>query len=164
MPLLAAAQGADDEAARQAEAIESLRPVIDTSQISERSLDDTTIMDVASDAGDDELVTGDDGAEAANEVDDIDPAVPSAVLSEDITRGESGGAVMDRMELGRTEITGNQELPKVLYIVPWQKADAGELDGRPINTLLDEVLAPVDREEFVRSVDYFDELNGVVEE
>jgi len=67
---------------------------------------------------------------------------------------------MDEMTLGRTEITGNQELPKVLYIVPWQKAQPGELTGRPVNTLLDEVLAPLDREEFTRQVDYYGELYG----
>ena len=93
-------------------------------------------------------------------VDDIDPAVPSAVLAEDVTRSSAGSGVMDRLELGRTEITGNQELPKVLYIVPWQKADPGELMGKPVNTLLDEVLAPIDREEFLRSVDYYEELHG----
>jgi hypothetical protein len=68
--------------------------------------------------------------------------------------------VMDEMTLGRTEITGNQELPKVLYIVPWQKSDPGDLMGRPVNTLLDEVLAPIDREEFLRQVNYYDDLNG----
>ncbi len=95
-----------------------------------------------------------------DEIDDIDPAVPSAVLAEDVTRSSAGSGVMDRLELGRTEITGNQELPKVLYIVPWQKADPGELMGKPVNTLLDEVLAPIDREEFLRSVDYYEELHG----
>ncbi|MDX1516666.1 MAG: hypothetical protein R3288_07495 [Woeseiaceae bacterium] len=96
------------------------------------------------------------GADA--ERDAIDPAVPTAVLAAEVTRSSSGGQVMDRMELGRTEITGNQELPKVLYIVPWKKADPGDLMGRPVNTLIDEVLAPVDREEFVRSVDFYDDL------
>ena len=90
----------------------------------------------------------------------IDPAVPTAVLARDTTRTQIGNQVMDRMELGRTEITGNQELPKVMYIVPWQKANPGDLLGRPVNTLLDEVLAPVDREEFVREVDYYGDLYG----
>jgi hypothetical protein len=67
---------------------------------------------------------------------------------------------MDRMELGRTEITGNQELPKVLYIVPWQKSGPGDLMGRPVNSLLDEVLAPLDRDEFTRRVDYYGDLYG----
>lgn len=89
----------------------------------------------------------------------LEPAVPSPVLAQDVRRRDAGaGHVMDEMDLGRTEITGNQELPKVLYIVPWKKADPGDLMGRPVNTLLDEVLAPLDREEFIRQVDYYDDL------
>src|SRR6185369_13638002 len=54
----------------------------------------------------------------------------------------------DRLDLDTTTVTGNRELPKVLYIVPWKKADVGNLPGQPFNTLLDEALAPVDREVF----------------
>ncbi|MEM7432429.1 MAG: hypothetical protein AAF351_10920 [Pseudomonadota bacterium] len=91
---------------------------------------------------------------------DTSPTEPVAQIAADVERDETGPAVMDRLELGRTEITGNSELPKVLYIVPWQKSDPGDLMGKPVNTLLDEVLAPVDREEFVRQVDYYDDLYG----
>ena len=100
----------------------------------------------------------------AEERDALEPGVPSAVLAGEIRRKSSGGTVMDEMDLGRTEITGNQELPKVLYIVPWKKSQPGDLMGRPVNTLLDEVLAPLDREEFIRRVDYYDDLYGVEEE
>ena len=104
--------------------------------------------------------------------DDLMPAVDTSAVAEqeedreaqDITRTTAGNRVMDTIELGRTEITGNQELPKVLYIVPWQKSDPGDLMGKPVNTLLDEVLAPIDREEFIRRVDYYDDLNGETEE
>jgi hypothetical protein len=68
--------------------------------------------------------------------------------------------VMDALDLGTTSITGNAELPKVLYIVPWKKSDLGDLVGRPVNTLLDEVLAPVDREVFERHLSYYETLHG----
>jgi len=68
--------------------------------------------------------------------------------------------VMDSLDLGTTSITGNAELPKVLYIVPWKKSDLGDLVGRPVNTLLDEVLAPVDPAVFERHLSYYDSLNG----
>jgi hypothetical protein len=85
-------------------------------------------------------------------------AAPTAVLAQDVRRRQVNNGVMDEIDLGRTEITGNQELPKVLYIVPWKKSDPGNLKARPVNSLLDEVLAPIDRSEFIRQVDYYDEL------
>jgi hypothetical protein len=66
---------------------------------------------------------------------------------------------VDKLELGSTVITGNAELPKVLYIVPWQSAGPGNLDGRAMNSLLDQVLAPVDRDVFLRHVDYYGQLS-----
>jgi hypothetical protein len=66
--------------------------------------------------------------------------------------------VMDTLDLGTTSITGNQELPKVLYIVPWKKSDLGDLIGRPVNTLLDEVLTPIDPDVFERYLKYYDSL------
>ncbi len=106
----------------------------------------------------------DTSAESADEAEEIEPAVSSAALATDVTRDERSGYVMDSIDLGRTEITGNAELPTVLYIVPWQKSEPGDMQGKPVNTLLDEVLAPLDREEFVRQVNYYDDLNGVSEE
>ena len=43
----------------------------------------------------------------------------------------------DRANIDRTQIIGNRELPKVLYIVPWKKPVAGDLSGRPIDSVLD---------------------------
>jgi hypothetical protein len=66
----------------------------------------------------------------------------------------------DRLVLDATVVTGNRELPKVMYIVPWKKADLGTLPGQPFNTLLDETLAPVDREVFRREVQYYEVISG----
>jgi hypothetical protein len=60
----------------------------------------------------------------------------------------------DRADLERSQIIGNRELPKVLYIVPWKKPVPGELVGRPLDSLLDEALAPLDRDVFRRQVRY----------
>lgn len=120
------------------------------------------------------LATSGAFAQGADEEDELLPAVDTTAMveeqerereqekaaEEDITRTTSGNRVMDSMELSRTEVHGNQELPKVLYIVPWQKSDPGDLMGRPVNTLLDEVLAPLDRDEFRRQVEYFNDLEG----
>lgn len=67
---------------------------------------------------------------------------------------------MDHLELDPTAITGNRELPKVMVIVPWKRADLGDLTGRPANSLLNEVLSPVDREVFRRELRYFEALDA----
>jgi hypothetical protein len=64
----------------------------------------------------------------------------------------------DRIELDATDITGNRELPKVLYIVPWKRSDLGDVVGKPVNSLLDEVLQPLDRDVFRRENRYYDAL------
>ena len=71
--------------------------------------------------------------------------------------GARSGA-KDRLDLDSSQITGNRELPKVLYIVPWRSAELGDLVGRPVNSLLDEVLEPVDRDVFRRQNRYFEAL------
>jgi hypothetical protein len=60
----------------------------------------------------------------------------------------------DRATIDRAQIIGNRELPKVLYIVPWKKPVAGDLSGPPAESVLDEALAPVDRDVFRRQVRY----------
>ena len=64
----------------------------------------------------------------------------------------------DRLELDTTDITGNRELPKVLYIVPWKRSDLGDVVGKPVNSLLDEVLQPLDRDVFRRENRYYDAM------
>ena len=61
---------------------------------------------------------------------------------------------MDRVELDASRITGNRELPRVMYVVPWRQPGAGEVDGRPVNSLLYELSAPVDREVARRELRY----------
>ena len=85
-------------------------------------------------------------------------ATPGETPKPDTTRGTF--KTMDRIELESSAVTGNRELPKVLYIVPWKKSDMGDLIGRPANSLIDEVLAPVDRDVFKRQIEYYATLNA----
>ncbi|NQD38337.1 hypothetical protein HPT27_15020 [Permianibacter sp. IMCC34836] len=61
----------------------------------------------------------------------------------------------DRSALGMS-VTGTQEAPKVLYIVPWKTLDA--VPAEPyVSGLMDEVFSPVDPVVFERGVQQFEQ-------
>jgi hypothetical protein len=70
--------------------------------------------------------------------------------------GKSAGV----LALGATDITGNKELPKVMVIVPWKDSMGAGGVIKPTDSLLDEVLEPVDRGVFQRRIRYYGELNA----
>ena len=74
--------------------------------------------------------------------------------------GQKPPGRVDRLQLNTATVTGDREQPKVMYIVPWKSSDIGDLSGKPMNSLLDEALAPVDRDEFKREVVYFDAVKA----
>ena len=61
----------------------------------------------------------------------------------------------DKLEMEGISIVGNSELPKSLYIVPWQSPDKRASAGKPVNSLINEILAPVERGAFQRKLKYF---------
>ena len=54
----------------------------------------------------------------------------------------------------RSTVKGNQEQPKVLYIVPWQQPGGPENLYQPLESLVNDVFNPVERVEFVRELRY----------
>lgn len=62
----------------------------------------------------------------------------------------------EKMELEGMSIVGNSELPKALFIVPWKEAESALAPERPVNSLVDEALQPVDPDVFRRKLHYFD--------
>ena len=60
----------------------------------------------------------------------------------------------------RSSITGNQEQPKVLYIVPWRQAQSPELVYQPLQSLVEGVYEEVDREEFLRELRYRQQIEA----
>ena len=73
---------------------------------------------------------------------------PAAGTQQPVARapkaGQKGPGGVDRLELNTATVTGDREQPKVMYIVPWKSSDIGDLSGKPMNSLLDEALAPVE--------------------
>lgn len=64
------------------------------------------------------------------------------------------------LALGATDITGNKELPKVMVIVPWKDSPGAGGVVKPTDSLLDEVLQPVDRGVFQRQIRYYGQLEA----
>ena len=79
----------------------------------------------------------------------------TAAAATDGSGKPKGPGGTDRLDLGTATVTGDREQPKVMYIVPWKRSDIGDLAGKPMNSLVDEILSPVDREVFKREVVYY---------
>ena len=82
------------------------------------------------------------------------------ILSLCLTILSSALYAAERLDMEGTKIRGNQELPKVLYIVPWHDAEIPDLSQPPLQSLIDESLLPVDREVFQRNIRYYDALSA----
>ena len=82
-------------------------------------------------------------------------AAPAARAASEAKPGQKSAPKIDRLDLGIATVTGDREQPKVMYIVPWKRSDIGDLAGKPMNSLVDEILAPVDRDVFKREVLYY---------
>lgn len=58
-------------------------------------------------------------------------------------------------ELSGISIIGNKEAPKSLYIVPWKNSEVG-VRSSLTSGLLDESMRPVDKEVFMRQLDFYE--------
>jgi hypothetical protein len=71
-----------------------------------------------------------------------------------VVAGNGGVTAQDSLELEGTEITGNKELPMVLYIVPWKSAERFDIQSPPISSVMDMPLKPIERPSFQRTINY----------
>ena len=62
-------------------------------------------------------------------------------------------------ELSGISIIGNKEAPKSLYIVPWQNSEVGVATSLS-SGLLDDSMRPVDKEVFLRELDFYELSHG----
>ncbi len=70
----------------------------------------------------------------------------------------NGAIAQQRLEMEGTSITGNKELPKVLYIVPWKSTETVNFPSPPVESIMDQALKPLDRNAFRRQIRYHDAI------
>jgi hypothetical protein len=70
---------------------------------------------------------------------------------------DAATATEDKLVSGMS-IVGNDEAPKSLVIVPWKSSDLGETIE--VSKRMDDGRGPVDREVFVRALDYYEIRRG----
>jgi hypothetical protein len=83
-------------------------------------------------------------------------ALPAVLAAAVLAAGPA--AAQDRADIDRTQIIGNRELPKVLYIVPWKKPPPGQPIARPERSVIDDALLPIERAVLQRQIGYHRQL------
>ena len=54
----------------------------------------------------------------------------------------------------RSTVTGSQDQPKVMYLLPWQQPGDANFDNRMRGSFAQEMFQPIDRDEFVRGLEF----------
>lgn len=79
-----------------------------------------------------------------------------------VVNAEEGKVDTEVKELSGISIIGNKEAPKSLYIVPWQNSEVGVATS--LNSgLLDNSMRPVDKEVFLRELDFYELSHGRID-
>lgn len=76
---------------------------------------------------------------------------PAATAAESEPQADTKDGVKT---LNGISILGNQEAPKSLVIVPWKSSEIGDMPG--LSRLLDDSVQPIDKEVFMRELDYYE--------
>jgi hypothetical protein len=63
----------------------------------------------------------------------------------------------------QTTVTGNQEQPRVMYILPWQSPLSPDLEMEMLSSQEDAVFGHVERDEMQRSLEAAGELDSAEE-
>ena len=80
-------------------------------------------------------------------------AVEETEVSENVVAEKSGPRKMSGMS-----VLGNEEAPKSLVIVPWKSSELG--DDISLSDTLDDRARPVDKEVFMRELNFYEIRSG----
>ena len=82
------------------------------------------------------------------------PAAEKPAAQQPAATPQAGASPTDPKSMSGMSILGNQDAPKSLVIVPWKSSEIGEMPG--LSRLLDDSVQPIDKEVFMRELDYYD--------
>jgi len=82
----------------------------------------------------------------------------SFAMAEDKPKSGAKKKTSEVKELSGISIIGNKEAPKSLYIVPWKNSEVG-VRSSLTSGLLDESMRPVDKEVFMRELNFYELSN-----
>ena len=91
------------------------------------------------------------GLTSAAEPDDVSENKPAPVADAPATPDQP-------KTLSGMSILGNEEAPKSLVIIPWKSSELG--DTIALSDTLDERARPVDKDVFLRELDYYEIRSG----
>lgn len=69
-------------------------------------------------------------------------------------------AQQDQIDLEGARIFGNRDLPNITYVVPWKDEQLEVMDIQPMGNLFDDALKPIDRDVFIREIEYYELLQN----
>ena len=76
------------------------------------------------------------------------------LLTADLAMAVNKDNGLEPKELSGMSIVGNDEAPKALYIVPWKSSEIGVETS--LNRMANEGDVPVDRDVFMRQLDFYE--------
>ena len=88
----------------------------------------------------------------AQDADEAPPEVEESATEEQAEE-ENGNGVSSPKTMSGMSILGNEETPKSLVIVPWKSSEMG--DELSLSDTLDDRARPVDKEVFLRELDFY---------
>ena len=89
----------------------------------------------------------------------IAPSATQKTTTADETKPANQKMVSEGSITLQTTVTGNQEQPRVMYILPWQSPLSPELEMEMLSSQEDAVFGHVERDELQRSLEAAGELD-----
>jgi hypothetical protein len=65
-----------------------------------------------------------------------------------------------RLDMEAMSVVGNQELPKVIYLMAWKRSPKGDVLQQSLESLHNSEMMPIDRDVFRRQMEYYERMNG----